>query len=217
MTKKSEQTASPARNFTLTTAERVQAIVQGVPAWSRRLKRIEDLTAEIIQLHIAGREFPPGQEPAANFLGVSPTYFETMRIPIVRGRALTANDRAGAPPVVVINEELAHRLWPNESPLGKRFYCCGDDSVHVWREIVGVSRNVRHWLTARPFDEIYVPYEQAPAASWVWFSNTVTLVMRTERSDAILPMRLRTAIAAVDPSLPLFEQFSYDDLWRRST
>ena len=170
-----------------------------------------------VQLHIAGREFPPGQEPAANFLGVSPTYFETMRIPIVRGRALTANDRAGAPPVVVINEELAHRLWPNESPLGKRFYCCGDDSVHVWREIVGVSRNVRHWLTARPFDEIYVPYEQAPAASWVWFSNTVTLVMRTERSDAILPMRLRTAIAAVDPSLPLFEQFSYDDLWRRST
>ena len=56
MGKKSEQTASPARNFTLTTAERVQAIVQGVPAWSRRLKQIEDLTATIIQLHIAGRD-----------------------------------------------------------------------------------------------------------------------------------------------------------------
>jgi hypothetical protein len=69
-----------------------------------------------VQLHIAGREFPAGQEPAANFLGVSPTYFQTMGIPIVRGRALNSNDRAGAPPVVVINEELAHRLWPNESP-----------------------------------------------------------------------------------------------------
>lgn len=56
MAKKSEQTASPARNFTLTTAERVQAIVQGVPAWSRRLKRIEDLTADVVQLHIAGKE-----------------------------------------------------------------------------------------------------------------------------------------------------------------
>ena len=56
MPKKSEQTASPARNFTLTTAERVQAIVQGVPAWSRRLKRIEDVTAEIVQLHIAGKD-----------------------------------------------------------------------------------------------------------------------------------------------------------------
>jgi hypothetical protein len=53
--KKFEQTASPERNFTLTTAERVQAIVQGAPAWSRRLKRIEDLTAEIIQCHVAGR------------------------------------------------------------------------------------------------------------------------------------------------------------------
>ena len=169
-----------------------------------------------VQLHIAAREFPAGQEPAANFLGVSPTYFQTMGIPIVRGRALNSNDRAGAPPVVVINEELAHRLWPNESPLGKRFYCC-DDTVRVWREIVGVSRNVRHWLTARPFAEIYVPYEQAPAASWVWFSNTVTLVIRTERSDAVLPLQLRAAIAGVDPSLPLFEQFSYDDLWRRST
>jgi len=169
-----------------------------------------------VELHIAGREFPEGQEPAANFLGVSPTYFETMRIPIVRGRGLNSNDRAGAPPVVVINEELAHQLWPNESPLGKRFYCC-HDTVRVWREIVGVSRNVRHWLTARPFAEIYVPYEQAPATSWVWFSNTVTLVMRTERSDAALPSQLRAASAAVDPSLPLFEQFSYDDLWRRST
>lgn len=56
MTKRSEQTASPARNFTLTTAERVQAMVQGVPAWSRRLKHIEDLTAEIVQLHVAGKE-----------------------------------------------------------------------------------------------------------------------------------------------------------------
>lgn len=56
MAKKSEQTASPARNFTLTTAERVQAIVQGVPAWARRLKRIEDLTAEIVELHLAGRD-----------------------------------------------------------------------------------------------------------------------------------------------------------------
>jgi len=53
--KKSEQTASPERNFTLTTAERVQAIVQGAPAWSRRLKRIEDLMPEIVQLHIAGK------------------------------------------------------------------------------------------------------------------------------------------------------------------
>lgn len=56
MAKKSEQTASPARNFTLTTAERVQAIVQGVPAWARRLKRIEDLTGEIVQLHVAGKD-----------------------------------------------------------------------------------------------------------------------------------------------------------------
>ncbi len=56
MAKKSEQTASPARNFTLTTAERVQAIVQGLPAWARRLKRIEDLTAEIVELHVAGND-----------------------------------------------------------------------------------------------------------------------------------------------------------------
>jgi hypothetical protein len=54
--KKSEQTASPARNFTLTTAERVQAIIQGVPAWARRLKRIEDLMGEIAQLHDAGND-----------------------------------------------------------------------------------------------------------------------------------------------------------------
>jgi hypothetical protein len=56
--KKSEQTASTVygRNFTLTTAERVQAIVQGLPAWARRLKRIEDLNGEILELHLAGRD-----------------------------------------------------------------------------------------------------------------------------------------------------------------
>ncbi|AHG87967.1 permease [Gemmatirosa kalamazoonensis] len=166
------------------------------------------------EVHVEGREYPAGQAPYADFRIVTPGYFETMGISIVRGRTFTPDDRAGAPPVAIISASLARRLWPNESALGKRFSCCVGDGVRVWREVVGVSRDVRHYLTDPPRDEMYVPYEQTPPQTWIWFGNGITLVARTVGDAGPVLPNVRRAVAAVDPTLPVYDLRTYDDLRR---
>jgi predicted permease len=169
------------------------------------------------EMHVEGRENTPGHEPFADFRIVAPGYFETMGIPILRGRAFAPADRAGAPLVAVISESLARRLWPGESPLGKRLSCCVGDGVRVWREVVGVSRGVRHYLTDAPRDEMYVPYEQTPPQTWIWFGNGLTFAVRTSGPTGAALAQVREAVAAADPALPVYDLRTYDDLRRRAT
>jgi hypothetical protein len=68
-----------------------------------------------VQVHVEGRMDPPGSEPFGHFRMVSSGYFQAMRIPLRRGRWFTDEDRAGAPPVVIVNETLAHVLWPTKT------------------------------------------------------------------------------------------------------
>ena len=168
-----------------------------------------------VGLHVEGRAEAPGLFPSGHFRLVSPDYFRMMGIPLLSGRAFNDRDAAGATPVVIINQTLAHELWPNENPIGKRFYCCSDDPKHVWREVVGVSANVRHWLTEDPPGEMYLPYVQSPAVSWLWLGNSLALLIRTDGTD-VLP-EVRRAVAELDPALPLFAVQTYDDILRRVT
>ena len=86
------------------------------------------------------------------------------------------------------------------------------DGVRVWREVVGVSRGVRHYLTDPPRDEMYVPAAQTPPATWIWFGNGLTLVVRTMgAASAVLP-NVRAAVAAEDPALPVYDVHTYDEL-----
>jgi predicted permease len=138
---------------------------------------------------------------------VTPGYFSTMRIRLVRGRLFTSDDRRDAPRVMVVNEALAREAFPGEDPIGKRIACCeaAADGSPLWKEVIGVVNDVHaQGLDELPMPEFYLPMLQAPDAAWTWTDRTLTVAVRAE-SDAIALMApLRRAIAEVDPSLPLY-------------
>jgi putative ABC transport system permease protein len=89
-----------------------------------------------------GRAFDPRNAIDSRLRIITPTYFETMRVPIVRGRGFTAADRRGAPKVMIISEALARAAWPDQDPIGKRVACCepGPDGTSPdWKIVVGVA------------------------------------------------------------------------------
>jgi putative ABC transport system permease protein len=170
-----------------------------------------------VDVRVEGRTYAPGQVPVTHYRTVQPGYFQTMGMPMRSGRSLQETDRASAPPVVVINESLARLLWPGESPIGKRLRCCDSDSIPAWREVVGVVADSRHFLTDEPLQELYVPVEQAPEASWLWFANSLALIVRHDGDAQQVVNGVRAAMAGIDPSIPLFDVATYDDLYARAT
>jgi predicted permease len=159
---------------------------------------------------IEGRPVPQDrtEAPVAWYRQVTPGYFEAMRMRIVAGRGISEDDRADAPPVVVINETMARRYWPNEDPIGKRISGEGQDGP--WVTVVGVVRDVRHnGLDQAPLVEMYLPFEQQPGRG-------MTLVVRTARDPLALASAVREEVRAIDPDLPLGATASLEQLVGRS-
>jgi putative ABC transport system permease protein len=138
-----------------------------------------------------------GQAPALQLNTVSPGYFRTVRLPLVAGRDVSERDGAEAPPVVIVNETLARRAWPNESPLGHRIRFV--DSDH-WMSVVGVARDAKHLGPAdEPRPQAYVPYMQMPQIF-------TSVVVRAAGADAAaLGGAVRDAIWRVDPDQPVWK------------
>jgi predicted permease len=137
-----------------------------------------------------------GEEFASEYQVITPDYFRVMGIPILEGRGLEAADGEGegGPLVVVVNESFARRHWGQESPLGKQITFYDDTPL----EIVGVSRNVRHFSFERaPRPEVYVPYLKDP---WPFLS----LVVKTQGDTRALADPVRRAVLAVDPEQPVY-------------
>ena len=94
--------------------------------------------------HVEGRPLPrPGEEPGAVFRVSRPGYFDTMQIPMLRGRDFTDRDTVNAPPVVIVNERLAKTFWPDGDALGKRLTFDDPRKDPVWITVVGVIKDVR--------------------------------------------------------------------------
>ncbi len=135
-----------------------------------------------------------------HFRAVTSGYFRTMGIPLLSGRELEDRDSAAAPPVALINRNMAQRYWPDGNPLGKRVSFRAPEGP--WYEIVGVVGNVQHeGLDAEVVQEIYLPYEQAPFGP----GQGTTVVIRGSGNEvSALAATLRKEVAAVDPDLPAF-------------
>lgn len=157
---------------------------------------------------IEGRPAPaPGEVPEANFRVVSPDYFQAIGIPLLRGRHFTEGDTPEAPGVIIINEALARRFWPNEDPLGHRMKLEGEEG---WRLIVGVVRDVKHWgLDQAAEPEMYVPYLQRP-----W--RFMILVVRTVSDPVNLAGAVREQVWAVDKDQPVAEMKTMEQLLEES-
>jgi len=133
---------------------------------------------------------------------VTPSYFATMRIPIVEGRGFEERDDASAPKVAMITRAMAKRIWPGQSAVGKRFRVTKDGPV---MEIVGVTADIQYFSlgeTPKPF--LFRPYSQ-------WYRSSFTLVVHTSVDPASLSAAVRGAVASLDPTLPLFDVRSFDE------
>ena len=148
---------------------------------------------------------PAGEEPMAQFHSADAGYFAAVRAPIVRGRTFDAHDDVGSTPVVIVNETLARRLWPNEDPIGKRIRTTvrnigplasrnvpGDE-----HQVVGVVRDIRNTsLRDDPEPAMYFATGQFPA-------RKMHLVVRGRGDPAQLTAIVREEVRHLDPTLPL--------------
>jgi putative ABC transport system permease protein len=146
---------------------------------------------------VLGREAPPrGQEPVADIRVVTPGLLETLRVPLVAGRTIDADDREGRPRVAVVNASLAHELAgaPGQA-LGRQLRLAwGKDAVV---EVVGVVADVRlSSLESEARATVYLPHAQDG-------NNFMTLMLRSSGPPEALVPGVRAAVAAVDRSLPL--------------
>ncbi len=150
-------------------------------------------------LRVEGRVFPRNEAPDVAWRTITPDYFRTMGASIVRGRAFTTADREGAPPVAIINETLARRLWAETDPIGAKIGT-GLDGDGAPVEIVGIVADIRQDSLGAPVrPEMYRPLAQPSRFA----GDALTLVLRTNGDPALLARAAREAIREVHPLAPV--------------
>jgi len=155
-----------------------------------------------------GKALDPTNLINAELQIVSPGYLSTARVPLRAGREFTAQDTRDKTLVTIVNETLAHTVWPRENPIGKRFACCESGPKGrmdpVWHEVVGVVGDVRAWgLDRQVQPEFYLPIAQMPPDAWDWIGRTMDLMVRT-RNGRFPAGELRTTVASIAPGVPIY-------------
>jgi len=162
-------------------------------------------------LYVAGRPEPAvGQAPIVTRHYIGPNHFQTLGIPLRRGRAFRDTDGADSPRVVVISQSAADRFWPGEDPLGRRVWFGGGSSFNSPErsaEIVGVVADVRYQPFDRPVNlaSFYTPFRQFT------FPARMVFVRASSAPEAVI-QDVRRAVATVDPELALQEVRPLTDL-----
>lgn len=207
----------------LTLRTDLPAIRYGEPQQTRSfVRRLEERLAALpgVSGVAIGSSFPADQgKPVREFLiegrvvagegmqrswsqsvAVSPGYLETLGIPLVEGRYLTAQDAEGTPRAAVLSKNLAARYWPGESALGKRFRFPGDGSEAGWVTVVGVVGDLEHYNVYNgPLPLLFVPLSQRP-------ERTLSIALRTAAADPMtLAPAVRQALTELDPDQPFDE------------
>ena len=155
-------------------------------------------TSVSTSVQIEGRPVPAAELPEVQFRRAMHNYFETMGIPIRQGRNFTTNDSPTAPPVAVINETMARKLFPNQDPVGQHVRT-GPNPSGPWTTIIGVIGDIRHGgLEEVPQPELYISYLQGPPVS-------PFIVMRTTSDPELVAETVRAEARRIDKNLPLYE------------
>ena len=132
-------------------------------------------------------------------------YFETMGIPILRGRGFLASDTADAPRVAVVNEQFAKHYWPGADAVGKHIRLDSRTGTPV--EIVGVAQTIKYQGTVeKPMDFVYMPLAQHPVARMV-------LLLRSSGDPLQLVTSVKDVVRTLDPNLPMLQTRSYEDFY----
>jgi predicted permease len=147
---------------------------------------------------IEGHPAEAGQQPpVVQYNMVSPQYFETLRIPLHRGRTFTAADDEKAPRVAVINQAMAKKFWPDEDPLGKRFSMKG--AAGPFLEVVGVAQDGKlKGVIEEPQPSFFLPLEQS-------YMDFRTIHVRTSVPPETLAVQIQSQIRELASGLPISE------------
>ncbi len=153
-------------------------------------------------------EPPAGADRSAQWNVVSPEFFETMGIGLVKGRVFTPRDDAAAPPVMILNESMARALSAGEDPLGRRVRSWRDENV--LREVVGVVRDVRYFgVSDQDRSLVYVPHAQD---TW----ESMLLVVRAGGDPRGPLSAVRRAVRSLDPELAIGDVSTMEEALGRS-
>lgn len=190
-----------ARVFFDTLLERIEAI-PGVrsagAAWALPFRPTYGSSNYVVE----GQPAPEGIEPLIGLVPVAGDYFRAMGVPVLHGRAFTAEDREGAPPAAVVNETMALRHWPDGEAVGQQFI--RGETAYT---IVGVVPDVkRQSLAEEVMAEAYLPFSQI---SW---ANDLYVVLHGDGDEAVLARELRETLHDLDPALPATGVASISDL-----
>ena len=191
--------SQPAERFAAFQSE--LASVHGVKALGATLQLpLAGIDVDLTQLALAGApSVSAEQEPAVRLHVVTPGYFRAIGARWIRGRDFTDADNARAPGTVIVNEAMAQRLWPNADPLGRRLthrltFTPGENPD---RTVVGIVGNIKHFgLQFVDEPQMYIPHAQSP-----W--PAMSFVVRSSVPPHALIPALRTALAKVDPTVPM--------------
>ena len=148
-------------------------------------------------LKIEGYQEPAGQpKPAAEMNAVSSGYFNTMRIPVVRGRDFLDSDTESSQRVALINELMAQTYWAGQDPIGRTFIRM-DDPEHSWK-VIGVVKNSRSQLLEPMLPAFYAPMAQN-------YRPRQTLQVRTSSPNAAATKTIMEVVHSFEPAMPVFD------------
>jgi putative ABC transport system permease protein len=149
--------------------------------------------------NIKKRPFPENDEPPSELRAITPGYFRTMGIPILKGRDFAEQDEKGKPGAIIISDTMARKHWPDEDPVGQVIsigVSVSEDEPTEW-EIVGIVSDVKHFsLDSDAVPMMYVPHAQQP-----W--SFMTLVARSSSEPIQLASAMRSQVLSIDRDQPV--------------
>jgi predicted permease len=177
----------------LNTAKEIQSVAAVYP--------LPMTTRVRADFEVSGRPIAKADLPVGRGHTVTPNYFQTMRIPLIKGRDFDGRDRREAAPVVIVNETLVRTTFPNEDPLGKRIRpgLTDGSAPPLEREIIGVVGDVKaDDLATDSFPEFYLPHAQCAA-------EDMTLVLRGNGPDEATIAAVERVLGSIDKGAPLYQ------------
>lgn len=167
-------------------------------------------------IHHNRQKYPPKNASdwiIASTRAVSRTYFETMGIPVKRGRGFSVQDKQGTDHVVVVNEAWVRQYMPNDEPLGEKIALGTEyDGSLPWMTIVGVVGNVLQAPDAEAKGELYVPYEQYPDPFFTRMYQNITVAVRTTSAPGAMGPTFRQTVLDFDRNQPIVNLRTMDAL-----
>lgn len=168
----------------------------------------------VISFEVKGRPpVPPSQQPAMEIRVATPGYFETIGIPLKRGRLFTDDDRPGSPQVVLITESAARQYFPGEDPIGKTItlgWGRGKDKPRAGGQVIGIIGDVKDaGLDEAEPPELYLPYKQ-------WPLQGMAVMLQTSVPPATVANAARRAVYATDPNMPVGNVRTLEEIVARS-